>query len=149
MIKQIDSKMHTAEHILNQVMVRQFNCGRSVVAHIERKKSKCDYRFNRHLQDQEVANIAAAVNAVISADLPIREFNLNRSEAAEQFDIKRVPATAGEELRIIAIGDFDACPCSGIHAKSTAELGSFKIISTSFDGEMLRIRFKLERAHDD
>ena len=35
--------MHTAEHILNQTMVRMFGCERSRNAHIERKKSKCDY----------------------------------------------------------------------------------------------------------
>ena len=35
--------MHTAEHILNGTMVRLFGCPRSRNAHIERKKSKCDY----------------------------------------------------------------------------------------------------------
>ena len=35
--------MHTAEHILNGTMVRMFGCTRSRNAHIERKKSKCDY----------------------------------------------------------------------------------------------------------
>ena len=35
--------MHTVEHILNQTMVRMFGCERSRNAHIERKKSKCDY----------------------------------------------------------------------------------------------------------
>lgn len=32
--------MHTTEHIINQTMIRLFGCGRSVSAHIERKKSK-------------------------------------------------------------------------------------------------------------
>ena len=41
--KDYNEPMHTAEHILNQTMVRMFNCGRSKNAHIERKKSKCDY----------------------------------------------------------------------------------------------------------
>ena len=31
---------HTAEHLLNQTMVRMFGCERSTNAHIERKKSK-------------------------------------------------------------------------------------------------------------
>ena len=33
----------TAEHILNRTMVSMFGCPRSRNAHIERKKSKCDY----------------------------------------------------------------------------------------------------------
>ena len=35
--------IHTAEHILNRTMVNMFGCPRSRNAHIERKKSKCDY----------------------------------------------------------------------------------------------------------
>ena len=38
---------HTCEHIVNQTMIRLFGCGRSVSAHIERKKSKLDYRLDR------------------------------------------------------------------------------------------------------
>ena len=37
--------MHTAEHILNQTMVRLFGCPRSTNAHIERKKSKVNYNL--------------------------------------------------------------------------------------------------------
>ncbi len=45
-----DPQMHTAEHILNQTMVRIFGCERSFPSHIEKKKSKCDYRFDRPLK---------------------------------------------------------------------------------------------------
>ena len=41
--KLYNEPMHTCEHILNQTMVRMFGCGRSMNAHIEKKKSKCDY----------------------------------------------------------------------------------------------------------
>jgi len=34
---------HTREHILNQTLARVSGCPRSRNAHIERKKSKCDY----------------------------------------------------------------------------------------------------------
>ena len=34
---------HTSEHILNATMVKMFGCPRSRNAHIEKKKSKCDY----------------------------------------------------------------------------------------------------------
>ena len=36
--KQEYPPMHTTEHIINQTMIRLFGCGRSVSAHIERKK---------------------------------------------------------------------------------------------------------------
>lgn len=51
--KQEYPPMHTAEHILNQTMVRMFGCPRSKNAHIERKKSKCDYE----LQEEPTAEM--------------------------------------------------------------------------------------------
>ena len=41
--KQEYPPMHTVEHILNRTMMNLFGCGRAVSAHIEKKKSKCDY----------------------------------------------------------------------------------------------------------
>ena len=37
---------HTAEHLLNQLMIRMFGCERSHDAHVERKKSKITYRLD-------------------------------------------------------------------------------------------------------
>ena len=39
--KQEYPPMHTCEHIVNRTMMNLFGCGRSVSAHIERKKSTC------------------------------------------------------------------------------------------------------------
>ena len=48
--------MHTVEHILNQTMVRMFGCERSRNAHIERKKSKCDYTLPCAPTEEQIAN---------------------------------------------------------------------------------------------
>ena len=143
--KNYDPRMHTAEHILNQTMVRMFNRGRSFSAHIEKKKSKCDYHFDRNLTEEEISEIEKRVNEVIQKDLPVTEEFLPRSEAEKYFDLSKLPESAGEKIRIIHVGDYDACPCIGDHVKSTAEIGAFKIISTSFNDGVLRIRFKLQK----
>jgi len=136
-------KMHTAEHILNQTMVRKFNRGRSFSAHIEKKKSKCDYHFDRNLTEEEVSEIQAKVNEVISSDLPIIEEFYNRNDAEEKFNLEKLPEDAGENIRIIRVGDYDTCPCIGEHVNNTDEIGVFSIISTSFDEGVLRVRFKV------
>ena len=141
--KEYDPRMHSAEHILNQTMDRMFKCGRAFSAHIERRKSKCDYRFDRNLTEEEISKIEKAVNAIIAQDLPIKEKFLSKDEAAKIVSLAKLPADAGEQVRIITIGDYDICPCSGIHANSTKELGAFKIISTNWNGNVLRIRWKL------
>jgi misacylated tRNA(Ala) deacylase len=142
--KNYDPRMHSAEHLLNQTMVRMFQCGRAFSAHIEKKKSKCDYRFDRDLTDNEVAEIERKINDLIASDLPVGEQFLDRATAAARFSLARLPEEAGETIRIVTIGDYDACPCSGVHAASTKELGAFKIVSTDYAEGVLRVRFRIQ-----
>ncbi|MGE5314290.1 MAG: hypothetical protein ACM3Q4_06330, partial [Acidobacteriota bacterium] len=121
---------HTAEHILNQTMNRMFACGRAFSAHIEKKKSKCDYRFVRDLTEEEKGRIEAAVNDVIAQHLDVRERMLTREEASQNFNLSRLPEEAGNQVRIIEVGSYDACPCSGIHVSNTREIGKFSIASS-------------------
>ena len=143
MSKSYDPRMHSAEHILNQTMVRMFNKGRSFSAHIEKKKSKCDYHFDRNLTDEEKEKIQNTVNKVIKQELPVTEEFIPREEAQKNFNLERLPDEAGNTIRIIRIGEYDACPCSGVHVDNTKQIGEFKIISSEFKNDVLRIRFKL------
>ena len=135
--------MHSAEHILNQTMDRMYQCGRCFNAHIERKKSKCDYRFDRALTADEAEAIQTQVNRIIQSDLAVSEQFISNSEATERFNTEKLPADAGDRIRIVCIGDYDHCPCIGPHVKSTAEIGVFRITSTAFEDGVLRIRYKL------
>jgi len=141
--KQYNPQMHSAEHILNQTMVRMFNCGRSFSNHIEKKKSKCDYRFDRNLTEEEIQQLNSRVNDLIQQDLIVTEEFYLRDEAKEKINLSKLPEDAGEKVRVIKIGEYDACPCSGLHVTHTKEIGTFRIISTDFKDGVLRIRFKL------
>ncbi|MBK7379178.1 MAG: hypothetical protein IPJ03_09245 [Ignavibacteriales bacterium] len=141
--KDYDPRMHSAEHILNQTMVRMFKCERSFSNHIEKKKSKCDYHFERNLTAEEISEIESRVNAVIKSNSLITEEFVEREKVKSIFNLERLPQTAGEVIRIIKIGDYDSCPCSGMHVKSTEEIGQFKIISSSYENGVMRLRFKL------
>jgi len=141
--KQYHPQMHSAEHILNQTMVRMFNCGRSFSNHIEKKKSKCDYYFTRDLTKAELEEIERRVNEVIRNDLKVVEEFISKDDAEKDYNLTKLPDEVGETIRIIKIGDYDACPCSGLHVSHTKEIGKFKIISTSYNDGVLRLRFKL------
>ena len=135
--------MHSAEHILNQTMVRMFDCNRSFSAHIEKKKSKCDYHFERALTEKEINQIEKRVNDVIQADMMVTEEYITREESQKQYNLERLPKNVGDNIRIVKIGEYDACPCIGSHVKSTREIGKFRIVSVSFKNAVLRIRFKI------
>ena len=146
--KDYDPAMHTAEHILNQTMDRMFGCGRSFNAHIEKRKSKCDYRLSRPLAQQEVAAVETAVNGVIRENLPIGERMVDRAEAEKTYFTGKLPPDAEDRIRIITIGDYDACPCIGRHVRSTSEIPGFRINSASHENGVLRIRFTLKPAEE-
>lgn len=135
--------MHTAEHILNQTMVRMFDCGRSFSNHIERKKSKCDYHFDRILSDKEISLIENRVNETIGRSLEVSDEILPFEEAKQQYNLANVPENNGTKIRIVHIGDYDSCPCIGKHVSNTNEMGRFKITTSNFDNGVLRIRYKL------
>ena len=110
--------MHTAEHILNGTMVKMFGCPRSRNAHIERKKSKCDYFLPCCPTDEQAADIV---------------------------DLSKLPEDASETLRIVRVGDYDACACIGAHVKNTAEIGTFKILSHDYEDGRWRVRWKVQQ----
>ncbi len=143
-MKKYDPQVHTAEHILNQTMVRMFGNGRAFSSHIEKKKSKCDYKnFTRNLTEEELRAIERKVNEVISQNLDVKEEFVTRAEAEKLFDLGRLPESAGDTIRIIRVGDYDACPCIGEHVENTSAIGTFKITSSSFNDGVLRLRFKV------
>ena len=143
MTKKYDPRMHSAEHILNQTMDRMFQCGRCFNAHIEKKKSKCDYHFSRPLTADEIKEIQSRVNSIVRSDLPINEKFISKSEALNKFNADKLPSDVGDRIRVVRIGDYDHCLCIGPHVNSTADIGEFQITSTAFEDGVLRIRYKL------
>lgn len=137
--------MHTCEHIVNQTMIRLFGCGRSVSAHIERKKSKLDYRLEQRPTEDDVKRLEEAVNEVIQSHLPVTTEFISQQEAEGRFDLNRLPDDASSTVRVVKVGDYDECLCIGKHVANTSEIGVFKIISHDWNEEdkRWRIRFKL------
>lgn len=134
---------HTAEHLLNATMVKMFGCPRSRNAHVEKKKSKCDYILDTEPTPEQVAEIESTINEVIARNLDVTIEFMTREQAASIVDLSKLPEDASETLRIVRIGDFDVCACIGAHVSSTSEIGSFKVISHSYENGVWRLRWKV------
>ena len=134
---------HSCEHILNGTMVKMFGCPRSKNAHIERKKSKCDYLLDNEPTVEQVAAVEAKVNEEIAKNHDVTVEFMSRDEAAKIVDLSKLPEDASETLRIVRIGDYDVCACIGAHVSNTSEIGTFKIISHSFADGVWRLRWKI------
>ena len=136
---------HTAEHLLNQTMVRLFGCERSRNAHIERKKSKISFILDHKPSRKEEKEIETRMNQLIEEDLPVTYETVDRNNIPEGVSLDRLPEDASENLRIVRIGDYDVCPCLGKHVRSTSQIGKFVMLGTNWDEEKhsFRIRFKI------
>lgn len=136
---------HTAEHLLNQVMIRMFGCERSTNAHIERKKSKISYVVDHKPSRKEEKAIEQQMNELIEQDIPVTFQFVDRNNIPDDVSISRLPDDASETLRIVRIGDFDVCPCIGKHVRSTSQIGRFELLGTNWDEQThtFRIRFKV------
>lgn len=134
---------HSCEHLLNATMVKMFGCPRSKNAHIERKKSKCDYLLRAEPTADQVVEIESRVNETIARELDVTVEFMSREDAAAIVDLSKLPEDASQTLRIVRIGDYDACACIGAHVNNTREIGEFRIISHSYADGVWRLRWKV------
>lgn len=136
---------HTAEHLLNQTMVRMFGCERSTNAHIERKKSKISYVLDHKPDRREEKEIERRMNELIDEDLPVTFEYVTRDNVPDGVSLDKLPEDASETLRLVRIGDYDVCPCIGKHVRSTSQIGRFEMLGTNWNEEehTFRIRFKV------
>lgn len=136
---------HTAEHLLNQVMIRMFGTERSSNAHIERKKSKMTFILDHKPDRKEEKAVEAEMNRLITEDLPVTYEMVDRNNIPDGVSVEKLPEDASEMLRLVRIDDFDVCLCIGKHVRSTAQIGRFEMLGTNWDEEKhaFRIRFKV------
>lgn len=139
---------HTAEHLLNQTMLRMFGCPRSRKTHIERKKSKINWPLEACPSPEQVAEIEAKLNELIALDLPVTYRMLEREEIPVGVSLDKLPEGISGPLRLVSIGNYDHCVCIGSHVKSTREIGYFRITSTSYKDGEFRIVYKTGATED-
>ena len=136
---------HTAEHLLNQTMIRLFGCERSFNAHVERKKSKMSFHLTQKPGRAEEREIERRMNELIAEDLPVTFEYVTQDNLPDGVVLDRLPENASDTIRLVRIGDYDVCPCIGKHVRSTAQIGRFELLGTNWD-EMersFRVRFKV------
>ncbi len=65
------------------------------------------------------------VNSIIASNYNVTEGLVIKAQAAEFLDLTKLPADAPDQIRVIRVGDYDACACIGPHVANTSEIGTF------------------------
>ena len=136
---------HTAEHLLNQTMIRMFGCGRSFNAHVERKKSKMSFHLDQKPSRQDEREIENRMNELIAQNLPVTFEYATIDNLPPEVSADRLPSDVSDTIRLVRIGDYDVCPCRGKHVRSTSQIGRFELLGTNWDEQehSFRVRFKI------
>jgi misacylated tRNA(Ala) deacylase len=140
-------RMHTAQHVLSKVVLDEFGA-QTAGNQIHTDTSRIDFEPATFSED-DVARIQERTNAVLDQDLAVTKAEMPRAEAEEKTPEGRglldlIPDHV-DPLRMVAIGDFDLCPCGGTHVDRLGEVGRVRITNRTTKGaDIDRIEFVLE-----
>jgi alanyl-tRNA synthetase len=121
---------HTATHLLHKALkdilgltVQQAG---SLVAP---DRLRFDYTHHTPLTDEQLRAIEDAVNERIRANLEVTKTVMAIEEAKKSGAVAMFGEKYGEQVRIVAAGDYSREFCGGCHVNRTGDIGLFKITS--------------------
>lgn len=141
-------RMHTAQHLVSGLVYDLFGGVRTVGNQLHADRSRIDFRPAK-FTDADLQRIEEESNRVLARGLLV-EIRFEERDALERrvkpdrANLDLIPKNV-TPLRVIEIGDVDACPCGGTHVRSLNEVGRVKMLDrTSKGAETVRIEYELE-----
>ena len=141
--RELIRRNHTATHLLDsalkQVLGKHVSQAGSLV---EPGRLRFDFTHFEAMTADEISRVEGLVNAEIFAAEPIVTRVMGIEEAKASGAVALFGEKYGDVVRVVSTGDSDA-PfsrelCGGTHARNTADLGLFKIVSESSVGSNAR-----------
>lgn len=131
-------QQHTGQHILSRAF-EQVMDARTVGFHLAADYVSIDLDAPSVSTD-EMAKVEDLANRVVWSDLPVTVKEYGRGELPSvvraRFQID------ADTIRIIQVGEFDACPCAGTHVSSTGQVGLIKVNQTDRAHGGVRVVFR-------
>lgn len=142
-------RMHTAQHVVSKVVLDDFGA-QTAGNQIHMDTSRIDFK-PATFSSADVEEIERRTNALIDQDLPVVKEEMPRAQAEAETPEGRglldlIPDHV-DPLRMVAIGEFDLCPCGGTHVDRLGEVGHIRITNRTTKGaDIDRIEFELTEA---
>ncbi len=130
---EIETRYHTATHILHTVLRNMFGTTlEQKGSNINTERMRFDFSFARPLTTEEVQQVEAEVNRIITLNLPVTRYDTSYVQAKEMSAIGLFGDKYGDLVSVYQIGKdesvFSTEICMGPHVESTSSIGVFKIL---------------------
>ncbi len=126
------TRHHTATHLL-QCALKQF-VGATVKqagSLVAPDRLRFDFNHFEAVSPDKLEQIERQVNAWILANTEVRTYTMPLKDVANSGITALFDEKYGEIVRVVDIGGYSRELCGGTHAKSTGELGAFRIVAES------------------
>lgn len=118
------SEQHTGQHILSAVADKLFEAT-TVGFHLTENNLTVD--LNKLLSSQQVNALETTANQIIRQNIAISA-HYPSADQLDQYQLRKAPPV-NENIRLVALGEYDCVPCGGTHLKTTGAVGTLKILN--------------------
>jgi len=121
--RRIHMAQHTGQHMLSRALA---DVARAETVSSRLGETACTIDLDvTSLDERAVAEAEDLVNAVVDDDAPVRAFFPDPDEL-RALPLRRQPKVQ-DNVRVVAIGDFDVSPCGGTHCTHTSQVGLVRV----------------------
>ena len=123
---------HSATHLMHAALRRVLG------KHVEQKgslvdsqRTRFDFSHGKPVSTGEIRRVEALVNAAIQRNYDVSARIMKYDDAIRAGALAFFGDKYGDEVRVLAMGDFSTELCGGTHVRRTGDIGFFKIVSES------------------
>ncbi len=131
-------QQHTGQHILSQALIRVADA-QTVSFHLSAESVTIDLD-TKQLTPTQLTAAEDLANQIIWENRPIHAREVTLDEA-QRLNLRKIPPTPQNKLRLIDIQDFDLTACGGTHVSRTGAVGLIKIVKLERIRGQVRVVF--------
>lgn len=126
---------HTATHILHAALREWLgNHVHQAGSLVAPDRLRFDFTYGQPLSDEDIVAIERRANEIVLQNYPVHTRWTTYNQAIREGVIALFTEKYGDEVRVVSFGEEEGVSaelCGGTHVDSTAEVGSFRIVSES------------------
>ncbi|MGQ0529743.1 MAG: alanine--tRNA ligase [Panacagrimonas sp.] len=131
-VRRASMRNHSATHLMHKAL-------RDVLgAHVAQKgslvdeqRTRFDFSHTQAVTAAEITEIENRVNHAVLANVPVGAQVMKYDDAIKSGAMALFGEKYGDEVRVLAMGEFSTELCGGTHVCRTGDIGLFKIVSES------------------